>query len=346
MKEIRFKDVGNHDLQPISYYIKKFTPDFYMGMHSHSYFEIMYASKGNFNMEILKNGNEESPKNIETIIVHQGELIFLDAALFHRLQISEGEAVIYNLELQPESSQYSPPPRNILPINYGVLIENTSLKALTTSKTGYTIVPDLSDIDSVFRGVISSLLKNDMNTEDWLCVRLNISLLFMEIAKSVRLLEQNNVHYIKKIWLYIKHHFSQKITLDDISREIGYHKTYSASQFKKYTGKTIVQTINSMRISKSLRLLRDTSHSISEIGKMAGFPSYAQMVHEFNVSFGMSPSACRKMFLDDEVDHDNPKYQSIAVRVNDEDMRLDNQEFNNSFYKKNIQSKMKDLINY
>ena len=110
MKEIRFKDVGNHDLQPISYYIKKFTPDFYMGMHSHSYFEIMYASKGNFNMEILKNGNEESPKNIETLIVHQGELIFLDAALFHRLQISEGEAVIYNLELQPESSQYSPPP--------------------------------------------------------------------------------------------------------------------------------------------------------------------------------------------------------------------------------------------
>ena len=50
--------------------------------------------------------------------------------------------------------------------------------------------------------------------------------------------------------------------------------------------------------------------------------------------------------MDDEVDHDNPKYQSIAVRVNDEDMRLDNQEFNNSFYKKNIQSKMKDLINY
>ena len=221
-------------------------------------------------------------------------------------------------------------------------------------------MPDLSDIDSVFRGVISSLLKNDMNTEDWLCVRLNISLLFMEIAKSVRLLEQNNVHYIKKIWLYIKHHFSQKITLDDISREIGYHKTYIASQFKKYTGKTIVQTINSMRISKSLRLLRDTSHSISEIGKMAekygvsvprrclwrDAPVSAQMVHEFNVSFGMSPSACRKMFLDDEVDHDNPKYQSIAVRVNDEDMRLDNQEFNNSFYKKNIQSKMKDLINY
>ena len=115
MKEIRFKDVGNHDLQPISYYIKKFTPDFYMGMHSHSYFEIMYASKGNFNMEILKNGNEESPKNFETIIVHQGELIFLDAALFHRLQISEGEAVIYNLELQPESSQSSPPPAIFYP---------------------------------------------------------------------------------------------------------------------------------------------------------------------------------------------------------------------------------------
>ncbi|MFQ9738008.1 MAG: hypothetical protein ACLR06_09920 [Christensenellaceae bacterium] len=97
------------------------------------------------------------------------------------------------------------------------MIENTSLKALTTSKTGYTIVPDLSDIDSVFRGVISSLLKNDMNTEDWLCVRLNISLLFMEIAKSVRLLEQNNVHYIKRYGC-ISSIISAKKSLSTISR--------------------------------------------------------------------------------------------------------------------------------
>ncbi|MFQ9738007.1 MAG: helix-turn-helix domain-containing protein [Christensenellaceae bacterium] len=73
-----------------------------------------------------------------------------------------------------------------------------------------------------------------------------------------------------------------------MSREIGYHKTYIASQFKKYTGKTIVQTINSMRISKSLRLLRDTSHSISEIGKMAGFPPTRRWCTSLT-----SRSACR-----------------------------------------------------
>lgn len=256
----------------------------------------------------------------------------------------EGETVIYNIELQAEDPYR--PPLNILPINYGVLIENTGLKALTKSQTGYTIVPDLSNIGATFRDVISSLVENETSTEDLLCARLNISLLFMEIAKSLSLLEQNTVHYVKKIWLYIKHHFSQKITLDDISREIGYNKTYIASQFKKYMGKTIFQAINSMRISKSLRLLRDTSHSVADIGKMSGFPSYAQMVHVFNTELGMSPSACRKIFLDDEIDYDNPQYQSIAVRVNDEDMQLDDQEFNNLFYKKNVPSKFKTLSDY
>lgn len=345
MQALKFKNIKHHNLLPISYYIKKFTPDFYMGMHSHNYFEIMYASKGNCHLEILKEGAEEGSKQTDTIVVHQGELIFLDAAVFHRLHIAEGETTIYNLELQPESAP-SPTDRNIFPVNYNILIENTGLKALATNKTGYMIVPDLSNIESVFRSLISSLVKEDMDTEDQLCAQLNISLLFIEIAKSVKILEQNNAHYIKKIYLYIKHHFSQKITLDDIAKEIGYSKTYIASQFKKYTGKTIVQAINSMRVSKSLKLLRDTSYSVVEIGKMAGFPSYAQMLHEFNVSIGVSPSACRKIFLNDEIDHDDPQYQSLAIRINNEDMQFNDQEFTTAFYKKNIPSKMKDLINY
>ena len=94
MKEIRFRDIGNCELKPMACYIKKFTPSFYMGMHNHSYFEMMYSAKGNFNVEIMRSAE---PEKIETITVHQGELIFLDAYLFHRLQIEEEEVVIYNV---------------------------------------------------------------------------------------------------------------------------------------------------------------------------------------------------------------------------------------------------------
>lgn len=83
-----------------------------------------------------------------------------------------------------------------------------------------------------------------------------------------------------------------------------------------------------------------------EIAKQVGFPSYAQMVHEFNKTVGMSPNACRRVFQNDELDYDNQNYSSIAIRVNEEDYLLDDNSFTHAYYKKNLNSKSKTLINY
>ena len=65
MKEIRFRDIGNCELKPMACYIKKFTPSFYMGMHNHSYFEMMYSAKGNFNVEIMRSAADAEPEKTE-----------------------------------------------------------------------------------------------------------------------------------------------------------------------------------------------------------------------------------------------------------------------------------------
>lgn len=347
MKEIHFNNIGNCELKAMACYIKKFNPSFYMGMHNHPYFEMMYASKGNFNLEImLRAGKEE--KKINRVTVHQGELIFIDSYLFHRLQIEESEVLIYNVELQPHTDTRSDPQsmNSMVAVSYPALIERTSLKSIANNPAGYTIVPNLSNIDSSFRELIYTMMKTNTGTEDICCIQAHILLLFMEIAKSLTLFEQNSVHYIKKIQLYIKHHLNQKICLDDIAKEIGYHKSYVAAQFKIYTGKTIMQTVNELRVSKSLLMLRDTSLPITEIAKQVGFPSYAQMVHEFNKTVGMPPTACRKVFLNDEMDYDSPQYNSLAIRISKEDLLLDDDAFTHAYYKKGLKSKSKNLLGY
>ena len=347
MKEIHFRDIGNCELKPMACYIKKFTPAFYMGMHNHPYFELMYSSKGNFRLEILK-AAENAAKEIETVTVHQGELIFLDSYLFHRLQIDENDVVIYNVELLPQlyEQNKSLEINTLFAISYAALIERTKLKTLATAPNGFVIVPNLSKIDDSFRELIYLMMNTNLRVEDLCCQRAHILLLFMEISKSLALYGQNSVHYIKKIQLYIKHHLNQKISLDEIAQEIGYHKSYIAAQFKKYTGKTIIQTVNEMRVSKSLRMLRDTGLPVAEIAKQVGFPSYTQMVHEFNKTVGMSPTACRKAFQNEEMDYDSPQYSSIAIRISEEDYLLDDDAFVNAYYKKNLNSKSKKLINY
>ncbi len=348
MKEFRFKDIGTAEPEAVACYIKKFTPSFYMGMHSHVSVEMMYASKGNFSLEIMRKAGGEGIGEIFKVTVHQGELVFLDVGVFHRLLIDEDEVTIYNVELALRApvKEASYRVNGVLPVNYAALIEMTALKSLADAPDGYKIVPNLSQIDSSFRRLIFTVMKPSTCLEDACCARARILLFFMEIARSLTLLEKNDAHYVKKVQLYIKHHYHLKITLDDIAKAVGYHKSYISAQYKNYTGKTIVQTINELRISKSLRLLRDTSLPIAEIARQVGFPSYAQMVHAFHQTVQMSPSACRKVFLNDEMDYDDPQYSSISIRINEEDFLLDDEEFSNAYYKKDVTGKSKKLLNY
>ncbi len=347
MKEVRFKDIGSRELKPMACYIKKFSPSFYMGMHNHPYFELMYASKGSFNVEIMYT-DEHGKEQIEVVAVQQGELIFLDAYLFHRLQIAEEDVGIYNVELIPRMIERGEDLEvdNLFAINYAALIERTNLKALANTPRGYLVIPNLSKIDISLRELIYAMMNNNMRLEDVCCLRAHILTLFMEISKSLAAYQQSGIHYIKKIQLYIKHHLNQRISLDDIADAVGYHKSYVAARFKAFTGKTIMQTVNEMRVSKSLLMLRDTGMPVAEIAKQVGFPSYAQMVHEFNKTVGMPPNACRKVFQNDELDYDSPQYSSIAIRISEEDFLLDDTSFTHAYYKKNLNSKSKKLINY
>ena len=135
---IYFKDIGRYVLEPISFYVKVFTPDFYMGMHNHSYFEFMYAEKGSFTIETMKDPEKIDQSEIASLTVHQGEFIFIDAYLFHRLKITDENATIYNIELEPKSpEEYNPFNVNaLMPIRYTALIEETNLKNIAKATSG------------------------------------------------------------------------------------------------------------------------------------------------------------------------------------------------------------------
>ena len=74
---------------------------------------------------------------------------------------------------------------------------------------------------------------------------------------------------------------------------MGLHKAYLATQFKKYTSKTIMEAAQEIRIAKSTQLLMESNLSIAEIAAAVGF-SYTQFLYEFKKAKGCSPTAFRK----------------------------------------------------
>ena len=225
---------------------------------------------------------------------------------------------------------------SVLPINYHALLAKTQLSQLADNKRGYMIVPNLSNVDSAMRNLIFLLTKQAKCLEDACSIRLALLSFFNEISKSLLLFKDNNAYFTRKVYVYIKNHLNQKITLEEVAEAVGYHKAYLTAQFKKITGQTIMQFVCSMRISKSLQLLRDTNLSVAEIAKQVGFPSYTQMVYSFQKVVGISPSNCRKHFINDEIAHSSPNHRSTSVRISPEDYLLDDETFYSAYYKKDL----------
>lgn len=86
--------------------------------------------------------------------------------------------------------QEQPSIDTLFAISYVALIERTHLKVLANSVNGYTVIPNLSNIDSVMREVIYAMMNTHTLLEDVCSMRAHILQLFMEISKSIAANEQ------------------------------------------------------------------------------------------------------------------------------------------------------------
>lgn len=95
--------------------------------------------------------------------------------------------------------------------------------------------------------------------------------------------------YVKSTINYIRMNFAEKILLDDIARELCVDKYYLTREFKKNTGKTIVQYINSYRCNMAADLIL-SGKNVSEAANACGFDNYSYFTKTFKRNIGVLPS--------------------------------------------------------
>lgn len=70
---------------------------------------------------------------------------------------------------------------------------------------------------------------------------------------------------------YIKYHYMEKISLDDVADEMNISKHYLSSIFKKETGENMSLYINKLRIEKAKQLLLESDIKIKEVFEKVGY---------------------------------------------------------------------------
>lgn len=99
---------------------------------------------------------------------------------------------------------------------------------------------------------------------------------------------------IHKIYEYIRVNIDQKITLEDISKEVYLSKNYISTMFKEHTGQSLTSYINTVRINKSKKLLLEGDCSLSQIAGLCGFDDQSYFTNVFKHIVGISPNKFRK----------------------------------------------------
>jgi len=106
--------------------------------------------------------------------------------------------------------------------------------------------------------------------------------------------DSKTLHYMKMAIGYIGSKLSEKITADDVAKEIGLSKYHFLREFKKITNMTLVDYINGLRCEKARALLREENMPIGEISALCGFENGSYFNKIFRQETGMSMSEYRR----------------------------------------------------
>ncbi|MGM9937472.1 MAG: helix-turn-helix domain-containing protein [Candidatus Ornithomonoglobus sp.] len=93
---------------------------------------------------------------------------------------------------------------------------------------------------------------------------------------------------------YIDRHYTESITLEDISGAVYMSPSYTSRMFKKETGMTIKEYINMRRVTKAKNLLME-SRKASSIFTYCGFSDYSTFYRAFTKYIGMTPDELKHM---------------------------------------------------
>ena len=95
---------------------------------------------------------------------------------------------------------------------------------------------------------------------------------------------------------YIKKHYAEKITLDELAELEHISKSYLSRKFKQRTGLSVVSYINQFRIERSKQFLMASGLDVNEIAYQVGFDSPKYFHRVFKEIVGESPAIFRRKF--------------------------------------------------
>lgn len=121
------------------------------------------------------------------------------------------------------------------------------------------------------------------------------------LLRSIRLLfdytqekaEAKRSSSIGEIMDYLRSHYSEDITLDEIAEKVYLNPAYISRLVKEQTGKNYTELVMEMRIDRAVELLKNTDKYVYEIAETVGYKNLKYFYRVFRKATGKTPNEYR-----------------------------------------------------
>lgn len=250
--------------------------------HYHDSYEIYY----------LLSGSRYYFINDRRLKVEKGDLILINKGILHKTMY--GGSPMHERVLIIFDETYI----------QGILELSADIDLLQAFHQNKNLVrlqkPEQTAVERLLFGIMKEARGKDLGHESYVRLAMGELLIFINRkAAQTRPAgsgQMNQMHgKISEIIKYINIRYMKKISLESIADNFYISPYYLSRTFRKETGFTFVEYLNSLRIREAQQLLRETHLNVSEIAERVGYESQTHFGRVFKRITGMSPLQFRKM---------------------------------------------------
>lgn len=121
-----------------------------------------------------------------------------------------------------------------------------------------------------------------------------ISFLILEYASAYFTQESGQYDTVADVITFIKKHFTEDISLQQLADKVHFSANYLSMQIKKRTGMSYVSYLTALRTETACKMLTETDSRIADIASACGYRDSSYFNRIFSRKYGMSPEQYRK----------------------------------------------------
>ena len=264
---------GSKEFPSEYYFVDASHPRYLMQLHWHKEFEIIHVLEGCFHVWL----------DNKCYKLKEGESLFVGCGVTHRGEPDECtyECLVFDMNMLRKKG-----------------IDKLTEYILPFINQTVAISPKVKKEDKELTEGICSLMKEMKERKE----RFELRFYSYLYAMINTLYSQNRLSFINRdkkddeqiqtitnLLSWIGDHYTEQLTLEDLSKVSGLNTNYLCRFFKKFTGETPMEYITILRIDTACNLMLQEKMNVAEAAYYCGFNDPSYFTRVFKKRKGMSP---------------------------------------------------------